>query len=220
MIASEDAYAIIGVDKDADEAAIKKAYRMLAMKYHPDRVANNKDMDDAEKELAEDAMAKINTANTILNDAEKRDLFDKYGWESAVAGEALGRAKASGFRPDANAGVQAFGGDQMSDDDLFGSSGPSRAREGFDMSAGRKRRRPGGRRGGFQINRGGAKSAPANDTKPKEEPVFEKFYTIHSNLMDKFVELAKQAGDEETLKRIQEVKPQRRQVNTPRGNKI
>ena len=66
-----DYYEILGSDKNADEAVLKKAYRTLAMKYHPDR--NPGDAEAAER------MKEINEAYAVLSDAHKRRLYDTYG---------------------------------------------------------------------------------------------------------------------------------------------
>jgi len=66
-----DYYEVLGVSRDADEAAIKKAYRSLAMKYHPDRNPG-----DAE---AVERMKEINEAYAVLTDTHKRQLYDTYG---------------------------------------------------------------------------------------------------------------------------------------------
>lgn len=70
-MAKRDYYEILGVDRDADEATIKRAYRSLAMKYHPDR--NPGDRQAIEK------MKEINEAYAVLSDREKRRLYDTYG---------------------------------------------------------------------------------------------------------------------------------------------
>lgn len=71
-----DYYEILGIQKEASESDIKKAYRKLAMKYHPDKNPDNKDAEEKFKEVAE--------ANEVLSDSEKRKWYDKYGhnWES------------------------------------------------------------------------------------------------------------------------------------------
>jgi len=66
-----DYYEILGISKGADEAAIKKAYRNLAMKYHP-----NRNQGDSE---AVARMKEINEAYAVLADANKRQLYDTYG---------------------------------------------------------------------------------------------------------------------------------------------
>ena len=64
-------YEVLGVAREASEEALKKAYRKLAMKWHPDRNQGNKDAEAKFKEL--------NEAYDILKDAEKRAAYDRYG---------------------------------------------------------------------------------------------------------------------------------------------
>src|SRR4030043_457803 len=71
MAEKRDREEVLGVDKGADDATIKKAYRNLAMKYHPDR---NPDDPDAVQKMKE-----INEAFAVLSDREKRRLYDTYG---------------------------------------------------------------------------------------------------------------------------------------------
>ena len=66
-----DYYEVLGVDKNADEATIKKAYRQLAKKYHPDMNPGDKEAEKKFKEASE--------AYAILSDAEKRRQYDQFG---------------------------------------------------------------------------------------------------------------------------------------------
>jgi curved DNA-binding protein len=66
-----DYYKVLGVDKTADSAAIKKAYRKLAMKYHPDKNPGDKS--------AEEKFKEANEAYAVLSDPEKRQQYDTYG---------------------------------------------------------------------------------------------------------------------------------------------
>jgi len=68
-----DYYEILGVSKSATKVEIKKAYRRLAMKYHPDKNPGDKE--------AEEMFKKINEAYQVLSDDEKRAIYDKYGKE-------------------------------------------------------------------------------------------------------------------------------------------
>ena len=72
-----DYYKTLGITKSATEADIKKAYRKLARKYHPDLNPNDKE---AEKKFKE-----INEANEVLSDSENRKKYDEYGkdWKHA-----------------------------------------------------------------------------------------------------------------------------------------
>lgn len=73
MSTQRDYYEILGVNKGASLDEIKKAYRKLAMKYHPDRVASE------EKKSAEEKFKEISEAYAVLSDPKKKDLYDKYG---------------------------------------------------------------------------------------------------------------------------------------------
>lgn len=64
---SEDFYEVLGVQRNADDNAIKKAYRKLSLKYHPDKNPNN-------KQEAEEIFKKISYAYGILSDKEKRKI--------------------------------------------------------------------------------------------------------------------------------------------------
>lgn len=70
-MAKQDYYEVLGVDKSSDEQAIKKAYKRLAMKYHPDRNPDNKEALDKFKEIQE--------AYEILSNPEKKEQYDQYG---------------------------------------------------------------------------------------------------------------------------------------------
>ena len=109
-----DYYEVLGVDKNADEATIKKAYRQLAKKYHPDMNPGDKEAEKKFKEASE--------AYAILSDAEKRRQYDQFGH----AAFEQGGGGAGGF------GGFDFNGGDMGDifgdifGDLFGGGGRSR----------------------------------------------------------------------------------------------
>jgi molecular chaperone DnaJ len=77
-MSKRDYYEILEVPKDADEGTIKKSYRKIAMKFHPDRNPNNKAAEDKFKEAAE--------AYEILSDADKRARYDRFG-HAGVTGQ-------------------------------------------------------------------------------------------------------------------------------------
>lgn len=76
MIENKNYYAILGLDKNASEGDIKKAYRKLAAKYHPDKFATKSEQ---EKKDAEEKFKEINEANSVLSDPEKKRNYDQFG---------------------------------------------------------------------------------------------------------------------------------------------
>ncbi|MES2284908.1 MAG: J domain-containing protein [Bacteroidota bacterium] len=110
-----DYYKILGLKKDASVEDIKKAYRKLARKHHPDLNPNNKE---ANKQFQQ-----INEANEVLSDPENRKKYDKYGkdWKH---GDEYEKAQQSQRQSSGQRGrEQSFGGSQGGDDfsDFFGS---------------------------------------------------------------------------------------------------
>lgn len=88
MADKRDYYEVLGVARNADDAAIKKAYRKLAKKYHPDM---NKDNPSAEEKFKE-----VTEAYNILSDKEKRKLYDQFG--HAAFDEGGGNSRAGGYQ--------------------------------------------------------------------------------------------------------------------------
>ncbi len=107
-----DYYEVLGVEKGADEAALKKAYRSLAKKYHPDMNPNDKE--------AEQKFKEVNEAYAVLSDSEKRAQYDQYGHAAFEAGGA-GGAGFGGFGDFGDIFSSFFGGG-------FGGFGGSNAR--------------------------------------------------------------------------------------------
>ncbi|MBO4264557.1 MAG: molecular chaperone DnaJ [Clostridia bacterium] len=107
-----DYYEVLGVDKNADEATIKKAYRNLAKKYHPD-------MNPGDKE-AEIKFKEANEAYAVLSDAEKKARYDQFGH----AGVDPNMGGDQGFGGFGGFGSQGFGGFDFGDIfDMFGMGG-------------------------------------------------------------------------------------------------
>src|SRR5438093_8370209 len=77
-MAEKDYYQILGVKKTATEEEIKKAYRALAKKYHPDKNKGNKEAENKFKEISE--------AYAVLSDKEKRTQYDRLGAEAFAFG--------------------------------------------------------------------------------------------------------------------------------------
>ena len=120
-MSKRDYYEVLGVSRDVNDAELKKAYRRLAMKHHPDRNADNPEAEEKFKEAKE--------AYDILSDAQKRAAYDQYG-HAGVDPSMGGRPGAAGFGGD-------FGdifGDVFGD--IFGGGrggGRSRVMRGADL---------------------------------------------------------------------------------------
>ena len=100
-----DYYSILGVEKGSSQSEIKKAYRKVAMKYHPDRNPDNKDAESKFKEAAE--------AYSVLSDPDKRARYDQFGHDNFVNSNGMG---AGGANMDVNDIFSMFG-------DLFSGGG-------------------------------------------------------------------------------------------------
>ncbi len=114
----KDYYKILGVDKDAPQDKIKKAFRQLARKYHPDVNQGNKESEEKFKE--------INEAFQVLGDSQKREQYDQFGSTAFKPGDF------AGFRwPSFDDLFRDFGfGDIF---DIFSGGRGTRAREGADL---------------------------------------------------------------------------------------
>ena len=140
---AEDYYKALGLEKNADAEAIKKAYRKLALKYHPDRNPGNKE--------AEEKFKKISEAYAVLSDPEKRKQYDNFGsdqFSQRYSQEDI-------FRNfDLNEILRDFG--------FGGTAGGGRG--GFQST---------GRRGGFTFRTGGGGSDPFSDLFGQGRPQYE-----------------------------------------------
>ncbi|MDO4546932.1 MAG: molecular chaperone DnaJ [Clostridia bacterium] len=109
MAAKRDYYEVLGVGKTASEAEIKKAYRQLAKKYHPDINPGDKQ--------AEEKFKEVNEAYEVLSDQQKRARYDQFGHEQPGAGGA-GYSDFGGF-----SGFGGFGGFDDIFSSIFGGGG-------------------------------------------------------------------------------------------------
>ena len=111
-MSKRDYYEVLELERDAGQAELKKAYRRLAMKYHPDRNSDDADAEARFKEAKE--------AYEVLNDADKRAAYDQFGHAGLEAGQGGGQ----GFNP--GAGMGDIFGDVFGD--IFGGGGGRRGR--------------------------------------------------------------------------------------------
>lgn len=113
----KDYYKILGIDKKASEKDIKKAYRKLARKYHPDLNPDDK--------VAEQKFKELNEANEVLSNPENRKKYDKYGkdWQHSEQFEEQERQRQQNGGSPFGGGAQYGGGGYSEEDfsDFFGS---------------------------------------------------------------------------------------------------
>eukprot|EP00392_Amoebophrya_sp_AT5.2_P007049 g7063.t1 len=142
---SDDYYKVLGVSRGADEKEIAKAYKKAALRWHPDKNPDN-------KEAAEENFKKVTEAYEVLNDKEKRQVYDQFGKQGLEGGGAGGRGGPGGMRftstgpggagmsfQDADAIFKAFFGGS---DDPFGGGPPGHSGMHFSF---------GGDGGGFPM---------------------------------------------------------------------
>ena len=124
-MSKKDYYATLGVARNATPDEIKKAYRKMAMKFHPDKNPGNKKAEETFKEVSE--------AYEILSDPKKREMFDQFGFSGGNPGAGGFGGGPGGF---GGAGPGGFGGFSGQEDifsdlfgDIFGGRGPGRGRK-------------------------------------------------------------------------------------------
>ncbi len=131
----KDYYEILGVDKKADETTIKKAYRKLAKKYHPDTNPNNKASEEKFKEIGE--------AYEVLSDKEKRSKYDQFGSNYNYGNGANFDPSQFGYSFNGSRGGSSASGFSdffdMFFSDGFNSGGIFSGRRGGNKSSGRTR---------------------------------------------------------------------------------
>ena len=159
-MSKKDYYQVLEIPKTATDDQIKKAYRKLALKWHPDKNPDN-------RAVAEEKFKEVSEAYSILSDKDKRTIYDTYGFAGLEGGG--GRGPSSGFQGFGSGGFgfhhfdfgdaenifrNFFGGrdpfaDFMDDDDMFGGMG-------FSMFGGNARnsdQRHGGKAGNSGLRR-------------------------------------------------------------------
>ncbi len=124
---SKDYYKVLGVEKSATKADIKKAYKKLAMKFHPDRASEDKKSEHEEK------FKEINEAAAVLGDEKKRAQYDQYGDAAFQGGSGFEGYDFSDVMSQFRSGM--FGNFDDIFDQLFGGGGRSsrRGRRGSDL---------------------------------------------------------------------------------------
>lgn len=128
ILTKKDYYDVLGINRNADDAEIKKAYRKLAKKYHPDSNSGSPGAEERFKEITE--------AYNVLSDKEKRKLYDQFG--HAAFEEDIPRYQSGSYR-DPSGGYQEFhfAGNNMDDvfDQIFGNGFGGNFRGSFRQGA-------------------------------------------------------------------------------------
>lgn len=117
----QDYYQILGVNQSSEEREIKKAYKKLAMKYHPDRNPGNK--------TAEEKFKKIKEAYEVLNDSKKRAAYDQYGHTAFEQGNTNNNTFTHSFNT--NSDFSDIFGDVFGD--IFSGNRTQRSSKGSDL---------------------------------------------------------------------------------------
>ncbi|MBP3420348.1 MAG: molecular chaperone DnaJ [Marinifilaceae bacterium] len=138
MAEKRDYYEVLGVDRSANADTLKKAYRKLAIKYHPDK-NRAEEVGEAQAKEAEEKFKEAAEAYSVLNDPEKRQRYDQFG-HAGVDGNG------GGF-----GGFGGFSGGGMSMEDIFSAFGDIFGGGSFGGFGGFG----GGRSGGRRVNKGG-----------------------------------------------------------------
>lgn len=122
MAEKRDFYEVLGVKKDATDEEIKKAYRQLAKKYHPDANPNNKQESEAK-------FKEVNEAYETLSDKQKRQMYDRFGANGPQGFG--GNGAGGGYYSYTSSGFDGFDGFDIDLDDIVSSifGGGRRRRE-------------------------------------------------------------------------------------------
>ncbi|KDO25475.1 hypothetical protein SPRG_09418 [Saprolegnia parasitica CBS 223.65] len=123
-VAAKDYYKILGVAKNFNDRQLKKAYRTLALKYHPDKV------DEAERETAQAKFLEISEAYEVLSDPKKKEEYDLYGADGPQQQQQQQQQQhPHGHRPGGGGGFQFRGDPFEMFNQFFGGGGGRRGRD-------------------------------------------------------------------------------------------
>lgn len=103
---SDDYYEVLGLPRRSKSKDIKKAYRKLALQYHPDKVKSD---DEKEKQKSEDIFIKVSEAYAVLSDDKKKEIYDKFGKAGLDAHERGIDPEAAGFGSSGGGGHRGGG---------------------------------------------------------------------------------------------------------------
>src|SRR5262245_36872804 len=125
-MAKRDYYEVLEITRTEEADGIKKSYRRLAIKYHPDKNPGDKSAEETLKELRE--------AYEILSDPQKRAAYDQHGHAAFDPRARAGRASAGGFHDPFDIFREVFGGNSIFDE-FFGASrsDPTQPQRGNDL---------------------------------------------------------------------------------------
>ncbi len=125
-MAQEDYYKLLGVSRDVSAEDLKKAYRKMAVKYHPDKNPGDK--------AAEEKFKEVSEAYEVLKDPKKRESYDRFGHAAFQQGRAGGGGGGGGFHDPFDIFREVFGGGGGGGfEEFFGGGGVGASRHGSDL---------------------------------------------------------------------------------------
>ena len=124
MAEKRDYYEVLGLEKGASEDEIKKAFKKMALKYHPDRNPDDKD--------AEEKFKEVNEAYSVLSDPKKKEMYDRFGHAGVDPNAQASQGQYGGFGGFGGFGAGGFDGVDLGDifGDFFGGGGGASRRNG------------------------------------------------------------------------------------------